>query len=317
VLLTARRIAAIVLAAALAAGGASRSPAAAQGTRAKAAPRPPRETLATASDHWQSSGRTLLRFRDIGQGEPVVLLHGATRDLESWAGLADSLAIDHRVVAVDQRGHGRSSKHTNRADFGVGMVEDIVLMLDMLHVQRAHLVGHSLGAVVAANIAARHPDRVASVSLVAPPLYADSATYMHVYEAGIADLEHGAGMARLNRIVFPRMPDSVARAASDKILATIPAPTLAALFASLSTLMLPRSAATDVRGVPALVAVGTDDPLATNARALASWWPGARLIEVRGADHASVIDRPAVRTAIRRHIRTHALRASAHGARRG
>lgn len=309
-IITARRIG--VLAAVVAANSASPLSVVAQATGAAPAGRHPDVTLAMAPDHFLIAGDVRLRYREIGRGEPVVLLHGATRDLESWEGFADRLAVDHRVIALDQRGHGKSSRFTDRTHFGLAMVEDVVRLLDHLHIQRAHLVGHSLGAVVAANVTARHPRRVATASLVSPPMYADSAAYMRAHEAGIADLARGAGMARLNQLVFPDMSDSMAKAASASILANIPAPTLAAMFGSVSSLMLPRSAATAVRGVPTLVMVGTADPLLGKVRALAGWWPEARLVEVRGADHGNAIDRTEVLTAIRRHLRDHAGSGSPH-----
>ena len=295
-----RRIRFLVLFGALVTGYESRSSAFAQGTSAAPAAR-----LSDATDRFLVAGDVHLRYREIGRGEPVVLLHGATRNLESWVGFADSLAADHhRVIALDLRGHGQSSKFTDRAHFGAAMVDDVVRLLDTLHIQRAHLVGHSLGAVVAANVTARYRTRVISASLVAPPLYADSAAYMQVHAAAIEDIERGAGMARLNQIVFPGMPDSIAKAASAAVLAAIPAPTLAAVIGSVSSLALPPSTGAAVRGVPALVLVGSADPLITQARWLASWWPRARLIEVPGADHGSVIDRPEVWAAIRRELRT-------------
>lgn len=305
-ILGAPRIGFLVLVATLVTGYGSRSSAFAQGTAAAPAAR-----LSEATDRFLVAGDVRLRYREIGRGEPVVLLHGATRNLESWVGLADSLAIDqHRVIALDLRGHGQSSKFTDRAHFGAAMVDDVVHLLDNLHIHRAHLVAHSLGAVIAANVAARYPARVVSASLVAPPLYADSAAYMQVYGAGIADIEHGAGMARLTQVIFPGMPDSIAKAASLAMLAATPAALYAALFGSVSSLALPPSTAAAVRGVPALVMVGSADPLITQARWLASWWPDARLIEVPGANHGSVIDRPEVWAAIRRQMRTHAGSAS-------
>lgn len=270
-------------------------------------------SLATAPDRFFTIGDVRLRYREIGRGEPVVLLHGATRSLEDWAGFGDSLAVDHRVIALDLRGHGQSSKFTERLRFGAAIVDDVVRLIDHLHLQRAHVVGHSLGAVVAANVTARYPARVATVSLIAPPLYADSAAYMEVYGAGIADLERGAGMARFNQVVFPRTPDSVAAAWSVAILAANPAPTLAAVFASVSTLTLPPSAVNAVRGVPTLIAAGTNDPLLRQARWLASWWPDARLVEVPGADHGNVFGRPEVWAAVRQLLRTRAAAASPPG----
>jgi pimeloyl-ACP methyl ester carboxylesterase len=97
------------------------------------------------------------------------------------------------------------------------------------------------------------------------------------------------------------------------ILAANPAPTLAAVFASVSTLTLPPSAVNAVRGVPTLIAAGTNDPLLRQARWLASWWPDARLVEVPGADHGNVFGRPEVWAAVRQLLRTRAAAASPPG----
>ena len=305
-----RRSAIVVLVAAVLIGCASRS--SVHSSKTAAAPQAPlpASTLAKAPDRFFVAGDVRLRYREAGRGAPVVLLHGATRSLEDWVQIGDALAVDHRVITLDLRGHGQSSKFTERARFGSAMVDDVVGLLGHLHIERAHLVGHSLGAVLAANVTARYPARVLSVSLVAPPLYADSAAYMQVYAAGLADLERGAGMARYNQLVFPGIPDSVATAWSAAMLASNPAPTLAAVFGSASALMIPPSAAAAVHGVPTLIAVGTEDPLLRQERWLASWWPEARLVEVSGADHGSVIGRPEVWTAVRQLLRARAASAS-------
>jgi pimeloyl-ACP methyl ester carboxylesterase len=120
-------------------------------------------------------------------------------------------------------------------------------------------------------------------------------------------------MARFNQVVFPGTPDSVATAWSVAILAANPAPTLVAVLGSLSGLTLPPSAANAVRGVPTLIAAGTNDPLLRQARWLASWWPDARLVEVPGADHGSVVGRPEVWAAVRQLLRTRAAAASPPG----
>ncbi len=309
VLFMTRRSPIVVLVAAVLMGCASRSPAIDPGTAAVRSAPLPASTLAKAADRFFVAGDVRLRYREVGRGAPVVLLHGATRSLEDWVQIGDSLAVDHRVITLDLRGHGQSSRFTERARFGSEMVDDVVRLLDHLHIQRAHLVGHSLGAVVAANVAARYPTRVATVSLIAPPLYADWAAYMQVYGAALAELESGVGMARYNQLIFPGISDSVATAWSVAALAATPAPTLAAVFGSMSVLMIPPSAAAAVRGVPTLIAVGTDDPLLRQARWLASWWPDARLLELPGANHGTVMGQPELWTAVRQLMRARATSA--------
>jgi pimeloyl-ACP methyl ester carboxylesterase len=301
---TTRRLTAIASVAALVVGCAPRARNTTT-TAAASAAALPAGPLAAAPDRFLAHGDVRVRYREIGRGEPVVLLHGLTRSSDDWAGVGDSLAVDRRVIALDLRGHGRSSSFTDRARFGTAMADDVVRLLDHLRIRRAHLVGHSMGAVIAANVTARYPARVVTATLIAPPIYADSAAYMQANGAWVADLERGAGAARFLQWLVPGTPDSAATAGSAAMLATLPAPTFAAVVGSISTLMVPVSRAAVVGGVPTLVAVGTGDPLLPQARWLASWWPGARLVEVPGANHGSITGSPEVWAAVRalRHAR--------------
>lgn len=88
----------------------------------------------------------------------VLLLHGLGRDGSDLAAVGAALAPRHRVIAPDLRGHGGSGR-AQRYGFGP-MREDAVGLLDALGVDRADVVGHSMGATVAWLLAEEHPDRV-------------------------------------------------------------------------------------------------------------------------------------------------------------
>jgi len=284
-------------------GGAAparRPPPAGAAARAAAAP----ARLAVAPDQFFVSGDARLRYREAGAGEAVVLLHGMGQSLDNWVadGVGDSLALGYRVIALDQRGHGRSSAFTDPARYGAAMADDVLRLLDRLHVRRAHLVAHSMGALVAANVAARYPERVASAALVAPPLYADSAAAAAAMNPWIADLEGGAGWVGFFRWLFPAMPAAAAEQTSAAQLAATPRSQSIALLRGLAALTPPAERIAASR-VPVLIAAGTGDPLLVNGRALAARWPGARLLEVPGADHFSVIARPEVLAAVRALLR--------------
>lgn len=99
------------------------------------------------------------------QERTVVLLHGLASSSEIWSSVAPLLARGTRVVALDQRGHGRSDKPDTGYDFP-SVVGDLDAFLHQLGVQRPILVGHSWGANVALEYAAAQPDRVAALVLV-------------------------------------------------------------------------------------------------------------------------------------------------------
>ena len=109
-----------------------------------------------------------IHYEVRGQGKPVVLLHGFTASSSQWqyAGIADELAKHYQVILVDLRGHGRSDKpHDARAYTLEDRVSDIVAVLDALDLERAHLLGYSMGGWLAFGLAARHPERVASLMI--------------------------------------------------------------------------------------------------------------------------------------------------------
>jgi pimeloyl-ACP methyl ester carboxylesterase len=103
-----------------------------------------------------------------GRGEPVVLIHGWLSSAGiNWAlpGTSDLLARDFMVIALDVRGHGLSDKPASEDAYGPQLVEDVARLLDHLKIKKAHIVGYSMGGIIAGNFIARHPDRVLSGTL--------------------------------------------------------------------------------------------------------------------------------------------------------
>jgi pimeloyl-ACP methyl ester carboxylesterase len=72
----------------------------------------------------------------------------------------DALAKDFHVIALDCRGHGKSGKPHDVASYGREMVEDVARLLDHVQIRRAHIVGYSMGGMIAGAFSAAHPDRV-------------------------------------------------------------------------------------------------------------------------------------------------------------
>jgi pimeloyl-ACP methyl ester carboxylesterase len=80
-------------------------------------------------------------------------------------GTIDALARDRQVIAVDLPGYGESDKPADPASYGEQWVDDVILLLDHLNIRKAHVVGYSMGGMVALKIIAEHPDRVISGTL--------------------------------------------------------------------------------------------------------------------------------------------------------
>jgi pimeloyl-ACP methyl ester carboxylesterase len=108
----------------------------------------------------------VLYYEATGRGEPVVFIHGGQLDGRMWDDQFRLFARDYRVIRYDVRGYGRSETPTRM----YSNVKDLRCLLDFLGVRKAHLVGLSLGGRIAIDFTLEHPDRVASLTAVAPGL---------------------------------------------------------------------------------------------------------------------------------------------------
>ena len=134
---------------------------------ARAGPRPaPVTTLPAQFDEWQIElhGRRVI-YRVAGSGPPVVLIHGMLNSSSHWRSVALSLASEHTVIAPDLIGHGDSA--APRGDYSLGAhAASIRDLLAAIGVDRATIVGHSLGGGVAMQFSYQFPERTERLVLV-------------------------------------------------------------------------------------------------------------------------------------------------------
>jgi pimeloyl-ACP methyl ester carboxylesterase len=104
-------------------------------------------------------------------GPPVVLLHGFPQTSASWQAASRLLAAEGlRTIALDQRGYSPGARPAQVSEYHVDrLVEDVVGLLDALHLPTAHLVGHDWGAIVAWHAAVAHPERFRTLTAVSVP----------------------------------------------------------------------------------------------------------------------------------------------------
>jgi pyruvate dehydrogenase E2 component (dihydrolipoamide acetyltransferase) len=113
-------------------------------------------------------GGMQIQYLKVGEGEgpPIVLLHGFGGDINIWVFNQEALAAEHTVYALDLPGHGGSAKDVGEGDLD-SFVEVVADFLDEMGVEKAHLVGHSMGGGIAGSFALAYPDRVESLVLIA------------------------------------------------------------------------------------------------------------------------------------------------------
>ncbi len=115
------------------------------------------------------AGGGRIRYLKLGGGEgaPVLFIHGFGGDLNNWLFNQEALAESRTTYAIDLPGHGGSSKDVGAGDLGA-MTAAAAAWMAAMKIDRAHLVGHSMGGAVALQLAATQPDKVASATLISP-----------------------------------------------------------------------------------------------------------------------------------------------------
>jgi pimeloyl-ACP methyl ester carboxylesterase len=124
---------------------------------------PPTPSLPTpeASGHAPVNGIRIW-YAEFGRGAPVLLLHGGLANANYWGDQVPALAQHYRVVVMDSRGHGRSSRDARPFGYDL-MASDVLGLMDFLKIQKAAIVGWSDGAIIGLDIAIHHPERLSKL----------------------------------------------------------------------------------------------------------------------------------------------------------
>ena len=123
---------------------------------------------ATAEDKFFDSNGVKIHYIVEGEGEPVVLVHGFTANIQTqWGlpGIINKLKKDYQVIALDNRGHGKSDKPHDPKEYGAEMVNDVTRLMDHLKLEKAHVVGYSMGGFMTNYLLNTHPERLITATL--------------------------------------------------------------------------------------------------------------------------------------------------------
>ncbi len=219
-----------------------------------------------------------LSYDVFGEGRPVLLIHGFASNVEvNWVstGWVETLtAAGYRVVALDNRGHGKSRKlYDASLYFAHEMAADARRLLDHLGIERLPVIGYSMGARIAAFLALQWPERVSAAVFGGMGLN---------LVTGLADSE-----AIISALTAERLADVTDKAGRQfRIFAEHSGADRAALAACMINSREPM-AEKDVRriGVPVLVAVGEADDMAGGAAGLAALLPQGEAFTIPRRDH--------------------------------
>jgi len=109
-------------------------------------------------------GEDRLYYEERGQGDPLILLHGHSLDTRMWDAQFGEFSKQYRCIRFDFRGYGQSSPQ--REDLPMTHVDDLLALMDALQIEKAHIIGLSMGAFVAGDMLAVCPERMLSCTLV-------------------------------------------------------------------------------------------------------------------------------------------------------
>lgn len=244
-----------------------------------------------------------LAYQVRGEGPPVLFIQGVGVHGDGWQPQVEGLAARYRCLWFDNRGMGRSQPLGARLSVEQ-MAEDVQVLMDAQGWDSAHLVGHSLGGLVALHLALSARARVRSLSLLCTMARGRDATRFSWWMAWVG-LRSRVGTRRMRRLAFLKivMPaNALAQADPDALaeqllplfghdLADQPAVVMKQLAALRAYDGTPRLA--ELAGIPTLVLSAAHDRIAPPelGRALAAGIPGARYVEIPDAAHGVIIQR--------------------------
>jgi len=219
-----------------------------------------------------------IAYLDAGAGAPIVLVHGFASNKETnWVvpRWVDTLTgAGRRVIALDNRGHGASTKLYDPARYDSAvMAEDVRALLDHLGLTDADVMGYSMGARIAAFLALGHPDRVRRMIIAGLGIKLVAGVGLPSSIAAALEAPSIAGVTDPQAYAF--------RAFAQQTKSDLKA--LAACIRG-SRQTMPREDVARI-AAPTLVAVGSNDTIAGSAAELAALMPNARVLDIPDRDH--------------------------------
>jgi pimeloyl-ACP methyl ester carboxylesterase len=262
--------------------------------------------LSLAQDKFFDAAGVRIRYVEQGTGETIILLHGLGGSLQSWldAGVFEKLAVDHRVIAFDARGHGKSGRPHDPKQYGSQMALDVVRLLDHLSLARAHIVGYSMGAGTTSQLLTLHPERFLTATLGAAAgrfRWTDEDARLAEQEASEREKECVSRtlIFRLAPTNEPKPSEEVIKQRSAACLADSSQDrfAIAAVTRARRDTVIPPARAAAVT-VPTLGIVGDLDSNLAGLQELKKMRPTLKLVIIEGAVHGSADPRGAMRSPI-------------------
>jgi pimeloyl-ACP methyl ester carboxylesterase len=136
-----------------------------------------------------------------GTGEPILLIAGYMCDHAYWSLLVPALVKQYQIIRFDNRGIGRSSSTKNSPCTIPQMASDTAVLLDKLGIEKAHIIGHSMGGQIAQELALAHPEKIKTLTLLAT--WAKGDRHFHSIIEMWGDLAAKLDLALYQKVILP------------------------------------------------------------------------------------------------------------------
>ena len=263
-----------------------------------------------AEDFFFDSRGVRIHYVVEGSGEPVILIHGYVANIAwNWdnPGVIKALAVNYRVIALDNRGHGQSGRPHEADAYGLKMTEDVIRLMDHLKIKKAHIVGYSMGGYMTARLLTDHPERCLTATLGGAGWLKEGADQSFLLS--VADsLEQGKGLgpllSALNPKGAPAVPKETLDSVSKMVLVFNDPVALAHVARGMGQFGVAESKLR-ANKIPVLALIGESDPLKAGVDQLDGVLPQLKVVVIPGANHINTPSNPEFIKALKAFLAEH------------
>ena len=225
----------------------------------------------TPENKYFDSAGVRIRYIELGSGEPVIALHGLTRNSDTWLEKISGLAENHRLILFDQRGHGLSDKPHTVAEYGREMGHDVIRLMDHLNIPKAHILGYSLGVAPIGMVITENESRFISA----------------IFGAGAASWEWGDTSDLVNQQIYQRVVNSPRQQQLVGSMKGQDQIALASLRLGEKLLLVSKQSLSNL-SIPIMAIVGSEDSVLETVQSFKNTFPAIELVVVEGETHLSL-----------------------------
>lgn len=259
-------------------------------------------------EHFFDSDGVKIRYIVSGEGDPVLLIHGYTASAETnWGSVIPALSKQYQVIALDNRGHGKSDKPEGADQYDVEMIKDSINLLDHLGIEKAHVVGYSMGGYITAKMTTLYPERMLSATIGGAGWAQDDPARNSMLETLAKSIEEEGSMAPLFTALTPEgetMPEAQINAMSSMIMQNNDPKALANVARGMKGHAVAKEDLEKV-DLPTMLIIGSKDPLKDSADAWMSVQDDDQYVVLEGADHMTAFVNPKFLASIEAFLAVH------------